>query len=427
MIPGRFLARARLPHSLWTGAVFQGSMAMYRRFGTVLEATVVCLIVTAGIAADEGITYSFDVLLPEQKTVTDEVTGAELTFLTTDSGADTTLYFHERSWLADESLIVFTSTRDGGGLMGFISSTGELVRLATPSGGLSRATAAVTGPRFYALRDREVLELTLAIAPAASSQGPSRVEARERVICTLPQGHGTALNESCDGKHLALGMSDVANETGPVILMIDVASGTITTLVRIPAEPGYGGHVQWSRTNPNLLSFAGRPQRLQVVDIRDGKVRTPYVQGENELVTHESWWVDDQMLFCGGTHPKPAEDSHVKVLNVYTGEVRVAGPGAWWAGGSAEALAKVNWWHAAGSEDGKWVAADNWHGDIMLFEGKTTRPHLLTGGHRTYGSGDHPHVSWDRKGEKVVFTSHRFGNPDVCVARIPSAWRDALP
>ena len=76
---------------------------------------------------------------------------------------------------------------------------------------------------------------------------------------------------------------------------------------------------------------------------------------------------------------------------------------------------------------GRWVAADNWHGDIMLFEGKTSRPRLLTAGHRTYGKGEHPHVGWDRAGRQVVFTSHLLGSPDVCVATVPEAWQDALP
>ena len=113
----------------------------------------------------------------------------------------------------------------------------------------------------------------------------------------------------------------------------------------------------------------------------------------------------------------------MKVLNITTGEVRIIGAGAWWPDGTPEQISKLNWWHAAGSDDGAGVVADNWHGDIMLFDAHTTRPRLLTGGHRTYGKGEHPHVGWDRKGEQVVFTSHRLGNPNVCVATIPAAWR----
>jgi hypothetical protein len=132
------------------------------------------------------------------------------------------------------------------------------------------------------------------------------------------------------------------------------------------------------------------------------------------------------MLFCGGKSSGRAVLSHVKVLNIHSGEVRIAGAGTWLPEAAPEGLARLNWWHASGSSDGRWIAADNWHGDIMLFEGKTTRPHLLTSNHRTYGKGEHPHVGWDRKGEKVIFASHMFGDLNVCVAKIPKAWQDAV-
>ena len=93
-----------------------------------------------------------------------------------------------------------------------------------------------------------------------------------------------------------------------------------------------------------------------------------------------------------------------------------------------EAVSKRNWWHASGSPDGRWAAGYNWHGDIMIFEGLTTRPHLLTVGHRIYGTGPHPEVGWDRKGDQVVFGgSVKLGEgTHVCVATIPPAWQDAV-
>jgi hypothetical protein len=50
--------------------------------------------------------------------MTDPRTGAELLFLTTSPEKDANLYFHEYSWLADESVILSTSSRAKGGLMG---------------------------------------------------------------------------------------------------------------------------------------------------------------------------------------------------------------------------------------------------------------------------------------------------------------------
>lgn len=401
-----------------------------RTFSIRTRTLSAALLILAGVAFADGVEYDLPVLPAEHKRMADPETGAELTFLTTHPAKDTNLYFHERSWLADESVILFNSGRAKGGLMGYIVRTGELIRLTTPRGPLGGATAAVNRRRLYAMRGREVLEVLLELMISNDpKRTASRAKANERTICTLPKGgHRTSLNENCNGTALAVGMSGADVGKTPVIYVIDVSNGKLRELCRIPDPPGYSGHVQWSRTNPNLLSFAGRPpQRLMVIDVRDGKPRCVYRAMKDELVTHESWWVNDRILFCGGTHPKPTEDAHVKVLNLATGEVRIIGAGAWWRGGTDETIAKVNWWHASGSVDGRWVAADNWHGDVMLFEGATTRPRLLTTGHRTYGHGEHPHVGWDRSGRAVVFTSHRLGNVDVCVARIPGSWQKRNP
>lgn len=398
-----------------------------------------------------GDSYPLEVLPPEHRRVTDSKTGAELLFLTTAPKKDMNLYFHEHSWLADESVILFTSSRTNGGLMGYVTATCELIRFHSPRGGFGGATAGAKGNSVLAVRGREIVEIKLAIRVAASHEGRSSVTATERVLCVLPDGApSTALNPSCDGKYAALGVTRFTNPTrGPTIYKVNLRSGALSEICRLPNPPGYGGHVQWSRTNPHLLSFAGRSregdiagpppglagpedyagrgQRLWVVDIRKRVPRNLYLAAEGELVTHESWWVNDQILFCGAEQamPSPAVLSHVKVLDVHTGEVRIVGAGSGWPEASPSDVARLNWWHAAGSADGRWIAADNWHGDIMLFEGRTTRPRLLTSGHRTYGQGEHPHVGWDRKGEKVIFASHLLGDLNVCVAFIPKLWQNA--
>ena len=421
-----------------------------RRLVVNLGAGAIAFVACAATAAETA--YPLEVLPPEHQRMTDPQTGAELLFLTSGPTTNLNLYFHEYSWLADESVILFTSMRAKGGLMGYLTETGELIPFTTPLGKLGGATAAARGNALFAVRGRDILEIKLAIQPSSlPAARPSRVTATERVLCSLPDGApSTSLNPSCDGKYVALGVSGFADPTrGPAICKINVKSGKLSDVCRLPQSRGYGGHVQWSRTNPNLISFAGgrgptrdiagsartstgpedyagSEERLWVVDIREGVPRNVYRAEEGELVTHESWWVNDQILFCGGKTPTPAVLSHVKVLDIYSGIVRIAGAGAWWPGALPSEAARLNWWHAAGSANGRWVAADNWHGDLMLFEGKTTRPHLLTAGHRTYGHSEHPHVGWDRKGEKVVFGSHLLGGLNVCVATIPKAWQDVV-
>jgi len=278
---------------------------------------------------------------------------------------------------------------------------------------------------FIARKDGDLVEVTLDIALSPSpDRERSKVTAHERLVCKLPAFSGfIEVNESCDGKTLAVGDTAWTHMNGPGIVLVDEQTGQVRDLCAIPADLQYGGHLQWSHTDPYLLSFAALPVRLWVVDIRDGVPRNPYREQPGELVTHESWWVNDQIIFCGGTHPKPTEDAHVKALDIRTGQVRIVGAGAWWPGGTDTEIARVNWWHSDGSDDGRWIVADNWYGDIMLFEGGTTRPRLLTGNHRTYGKGGHPHVGFDRAARQVVFTSHQLGDSNVCVATIPQAWQ----
>ena len=115
------------------------------RVGLTLFVLVSCM-VSAGAEP-----YSLEVLPPEHERATDPRSGVELLYLTTDPADDVNLYFHERSWLADGSLVVFNSNRESGGLMGYLTSTGELVRIHSESGGFTSATAAEKGSRIWAM------------------------------------------------------------------------------------------------------------------------------------------------------------------------------------------------------------------------------------------------------------------------------------
>src|SRR6266478_7677436 len=84
---------------------------------SLCAATFVLLTSTATQAVNS---YPLEVFPPEHKRMADPKTGVELLFLTTAPENDSNLYFHERSWLADESVILFNSLRAKGGLMGYL-------------------------------------------------------------------------------------------------------------------------------------------------------------------------------------------------------------------------------------------------------------------------------------------------------------------
>ncbi len=187
-------------------------------------------------------TYLLEVFPPEHQRVKDPVTGADLLFITTHPTRDLNLYFHERSFLADESMVLFTSERERGGLMGYLFATGELVRIHTPDGGVGGATAAKSRNSVFVLRGRQVLELALRIQTSQNPfKAPSQVSATERVICTLPEGisPATALNENANGSLLSLGVSFAGGGVG--IITIDVRTGKVREVCRMET---FGGHVQ---------------------------------------------------------------------------------------------------------------------------------------------------------------------------------------
>ena len=375
--------------------------------------------------AEESV-FDVPILPAEAKQIQDPETGVSLLFLTTHPSDDQNLYYEQRSWLADDSVILFHSSRTNGGLMGYVAKSGELLRLASPRGAYTGSTGANLKNSFYALRGNQVVEVFLSLEMGA--KGLLRAAASERIIATLPEElmpPTTALSENADGTWLALGVGGRGSSNpgrDARVLAINTTTGETRTVHRIPGKD-FSGHVVFNRTDPNLVSFCEEGGWLSVVDIQSGRRVFQHKKVDGEFATHHCWWLDDTITFTGGFHPQPTEDADVKVIDIRTGVVRIVGKGNWWPGATPAELARQNWWHACGSEQGRWLVADNWHGDIALFHSKTTRTYIMTKGHRTYGKGTHPEVGWDRKGEQVIFASHMLGNVDVCVATIPSAWQ----
>jgi hypothetical protein len=379
-------------------------------------------------------TWECEVFPSEEEVVRDVTSGARLTFVTKAPEDDTNLYFHQSSWLPDGSLLVFHSKRSGSDCYwGYLQSTGELVRLHQPGLKLGyEGTCSRFRNSYYAIVDKAVHEWQIQII----QEKPTRVTVIDRMVGPLPEDASTTvgLTENSDGSGLSIGF----NSTGPLasrIVLMDVQTGECTELTAL--DDGIS-HIQSSWVTPDLVMFCrasrktDRPTQVAVNGVlarmwlADASEREPwslYPQQEGELVTHECWWVEDQVSFCAGLQKNGfAEEAHVKVIDIHTGIARIIGAGSWWKTGSPEEVSKYNWWHCAGAPTGKFVMADNWHGDIGIFSAKTSRTRLLTQNHRTYGKGAHPHAGWDPTGTKVVFASNQRGNPDVVIGILPEKW-----
>jgi oligogalacturonide lyase len=374
-----------------------------------------------------GQTWECRILPSERQIVTDGGSGARITFVTTHKSDDRNLYFHDRSWMLDTEVMLFTSDRTGRyEVFGYIEETGELIRFNRDEDlPASNPVASIKGNSFYILKGRSIYKWSLKLELVPET----RASITETKIADFPQEAEPfhSLNENADGTLISFGYS---LDDKFHIAVAEAASGRTTPVASLdfPVQ-----HIQFSWTRPDLLSFArsygsdtapldpGEPPhaRIWFVSVITGTPVPAFYQEPGELVTHESWWVNDQVLFIGGHR---IEEAHVKVFDRETGNIRIIGAGAWMEGMEARELSRVNWWHASGSRDGRWVAADNWHGVIAIFDAKTTRISILTTGHRTYGSGAHPHVGWDLYSKSVEFTSNKLGNPDVCIAELPLDW-----
>jgi len=382
-------------------------------------------------AAAFATTWDCEILPSEQQVITDKQSGAKIIFATTDPASDQNLYFHDRCFLLENRLALFISDRfQRSEIMGYLLDTGELVRLNrsedTPA---SNPLASIKGDKLFVTKENCIYQWQLRI----TTQSQTAVRITERKLVELPAGAQTtpSLAENCDGSLLSF---IYEAEGADYIAFYNFAANE----VRPPTQIAFSTqHLQFHWNRPDLLSFCRsygndhapldpnepRHARIWFMNV-DTRVPTPaFYQVPGELATHECWWRNDQMTFIGGHHQiEDREEGHVKLFDLKTGDIRIIGAGAWWEEGTASQVAKMNWWHAAGSPNGKWVAADNWHGIIALFDAKTTEKKILTTGHRTYGKGNHLHVGWDLTGKHVEFTSNRHGNPDFCLAVIPEDW-----
>ncbi|HQE60683.1 MAG TPA: T9SS type A sorting domain-containing protein [Candidatus Latescibacteria bacterium] len=365
------------------------------------------------------------VLPPAHRFELDSTTGVHYTVLA-DSGKSANLYFHQRSWLSDNSVVLYTGPTSAQRLMGYIQATGERIVI----GNITGATAAARRNSVFGMRDRKLVEIALLITISNDPRSvPSRVEATERTIRTLT--FTSQVNANYDDTFLSVYENNESiTPKRYSVYRISVSNGEMIEVCRASSSIS---HLQWSRGPSNLLMYSGNDDaRLWVVNPAEGVPRNVYVQvpSMGEWVTHESWWVNDQILWCGAPwpagyelDPQRGEYHHVNVLDLHSGISRIVAAGSWLPAQENSERWKRNFHHACGDEDGRWIVADSFSGVLTLTEGKTTRTRLFTVGHRTYGGGEHSHPSFDRLGKQVVFVTNRFGEPRVCVARIPDDWR----
>ena len=369
----------------------------------------------------------------EQKSYVDSVSGATVVFATTSPAKDVNLYFDLNCWFRDQSCLFFTSDRRGRTeLFGYIPKTGELVCFSPDQEEKKYwfATVDFNSHDVYMSAGNTIFSWNIDLRFNRDSSKVTEVNVKERVVARAPEGKSyiSELSQSADGRYLSVASATHNRPLHKEILAVDIQTGLHKVLCSVDDSFPIS-HVQFNKYNKYLLRFShdspivkGLP-RIWVLDTRKpGVLLKVHQQEPGELVTHEDWWVNDQLTFCGGYLK---EESDVKLVNIYDQQTRIIGKGSMWEGAKPAELAKYNWWHASGSRDGKWVATDNWYGKIAIIDIRTSHLRLLTVNHRTYGKGEHPHVAWAPDSKSVEFTSNQRGNADVVIAYLPfGKWSD---
>lgn len=403
----------------------------------------------------------------EKRTFTDQVTGVELTALTTSAANDLRIYQTHPQWTADGKWIVFRSDRhappaDTPAQSGKAApkpmqvyavheQSGEIVQLTDgPASFSGMLTLAEKSMKLYFLRysapgaAAQMIELNLETLLADSAAGTMKdPTAYERVCGRLPEGMVDSGGFDLDadeefayigvkagdtGQHLAPGTKIVETApgqrmgAGPAGLRsMNLKTGEVKVIIDTPFLMG---HVQTNPWVPGEIIYCHEtggdaPQRMWTVRADGTENRPLYPESPDEWVTHEAVITKDEVVFnILGHQPKlRMRPTGIAVINLRSNHVKLYGQvedqldGARGTGG---------YWHCQGSSDGRWLLGDTFAGNIWLIDRQTGRQTLLTTDHRM--TPDHAHPTFSPDNRRILIQSGQLSDGkslDLIVFKLP--------
>ena len=393
-------------------------------------------------------------LPPEKRVVRDAVTGATLTFLTTDPANDSKPYQTDPTWTADGRWILLRSNR-GDGAQAFLLEvqTGDIVQVTDGATNTSTVSLSRKTNKLYLLRDHRIVEVRLDPLLADARAGkPKDPAAYERVVATLPEDlRAGALAVDPDESHVYFGVivsaplagrreidkrnTDPAEDRAAArrrfeaagkgessIRSIDLATGEMRTVIDVPFRLG---HLQTNPWVPGEIVYCHEttgdaPQRMWAVRADGTGNRPLYVESPDEWVTHETFSGKDEVMFdLMGHLPYLRErPTGVAVVNLRTNHMTILGQidEDMTGGGTG------GFWHANGSPDGRWAVADSFLGNVYLIDRRNGERILLTTDHKMLP--DHAHPIFSPDGRRVLIQSGRLTGGqslDLVLVDIPDA------
>ena len=404
----------------------------------------------------------------ERKVINDPKTGVELVFLTSKSGTgDSKIYQTHNQWTSDGRWVIFRSDRVKGEAMAVNEETGDIVQV-TEGGFTGMLCVARKSMNLYIMREAkdkkgkrtgmEVVEINLERLFADSEKGKLKSKrAYERVCGTIPVELCSEGDMALDGseemvyfrldKEYARTMpiaEPIAPDFGPRhmgagpggIGKMDLATGRAEPVVAVHFKVG---HIQGNPWHPGEVIFCWEtggkaPQRTWMVNADGTNLRPIYRETEHDWVTHEAVISADELVIALLGH-RPISGSENKDPN---------GPGQepeWGPSGTKEyptGIAVVNmrtreltmegqvdgdnFWHVAGSQDGHWVAGDDFARELWLIDRHTKERILLTAGHKRTAR-DHVHPTFKPDGTEIEIQSAMLSDDgrsmNICIVRLP--------
>ncbi|MBQ3804850.1 MAG: hypothetical protein II844_03460 [Prevotella sp.] len=428
---------------------------------------IICLAVmlTTSLMAQMGKRFP-----SERKVMKDPKTGVELVFLTSKSGTgDSKIYQTHNQWTSDGKWVIFRSDRVKGEAMAVNEETGDIVQV-TEGGFTGMLCVARKSMNLYHMRSvkdkagkltgMQVVEVNLGRLLADSEAGKlKKKKAYERICGTIPADMCSEGDMALDGseefvyfrldKEYAATMpikEPVAPNFGPRnmgagpggIGKMDLATGKAEPVVAVHFKVG---HIQGNPWHPGEVIFCWEtggkaPQRTWIVNADGSGLRPIYRETEHDWVTHEAVITADELVIALlGHRPVSKEGGEAEGLESF------AFSNDWGPAGTKEyptGIAVVNmrtreltmvgqvegdnFWHVAGSQDGHWVAGDDFARELWLIDRHTNERILLTAGHKTTAR-DHVHPTFKPDGTEIEIQSAMLSDDgrsmNICIVRLP--------
>ena len=408
---------------------------------------------------------------PERKIINDPQTGVELVFLTTKSGTgDSKIYQTHNQWTSDGKWVVFRSDRVPGEAMAVNEETGDIVQV-TEGGFTGMLCVARKSMNLYHMREAkdrdgkrigmEVIEVNLERLFADSEAGKlKKKQSYERVCGVIPA-------EMCSEGDMALDGSEefvyfrlskeyarkypiaeqIAPNFGPRhmgagpggIGKLDLTTGKSELVCAVHFKVG---HIQGNPWHPGEVIFCWEtggkaPQRTWICNADGTGLRPIYRETEHDWVTHEAVISEDELVIAIIGHRPISKGEQRKIAGLES----FATSDEWGPSGTKEYATGIavvnmrtreltlegqvpgdNFWHVAGSQDGHWVAGDDFARELWLIDRHTGERILLTAGHKTTAR-DHVHPTFKPDGTEIEIQSAMLSEDgrsmNICIVRLP--------